>query len=178
MPATIISLLNNKVKQLLTNPQTDFLLAIFSGGTGLFPSLPRQRESRTALPYNAASRASNPFPAPPEPVAPFSAPPEPVALFPLLLNLLKDGRRLFRPILRFLPPFPSFNQFRRSGWDGCRPPTVLLAGPSTTPPAPYRPSRVSGNPESFAGSMLVFGSTVGIPAYAGRTVGAAGREGQ
>ena len=54
------------------------------------------------------------------------------------------------------------------GWSPL--PTVLPAL-STVIPAPYRHSRVSGNPESFAGSMLVFGITVGIPAYAGMTVG-------
>ena len=37
MPATIISLLNNKVKQLLTNPQTDFL-------SGFFAAIPRKTE--------------------------------------------------------------------------------------------------------------------------------------
>ena len=34
MPPMIISLLNNKVKQLLTNPQTDFLRGFFAAGVG------------------------------------------------------------------------------------------------------------------------------------------------
>ena len=34
---------------------------------------------------------------------------------PFILNLLKDGPPPFRPILPFLPPFPSFNKFRMSG---------------------------------------------------------------
>jgi len=34
---------------------------------------------------------------------------------PLILNLLKDGPPLLRAILRFPPPFPSFNKFRMSG---------------------------------------------------------------
>ena len=38
-----------------------------------------------------------------------------------------------------LPPFPSFNKFRMSGWGGGVSATVI--------PAPYRHSRVSGNPD-------------------------------
>ena len=39
----------------------------------------------------------------------------PGVFIPLILNLLKDGHPLFRPLLPFPPPFPSFNKFRMSG---------------------------------------------------------------
>ena len=42
-------------------------------------------------------------------------------------------------------------------------------------PPPYRPSRVSENPAAVGRQRAGLFSTVGIPAYAGRTVGAAGR---
>ena len=54
------------------------------------PSFPRKRESRTVLPYDAAASASNPF--------------------PLILNLLKDGRRLITRISRNLKVLPAILQ--------------------------------------------------------------------
>ena len=51
----------------------------------------------------------------------------------------------------------------------------ITDNPLTVNPIPYRHSRVSGNPRIPAGSILVFGSTVGIPAYAGMTVEGGGK---
>ena len=41
------------------------------------------------------------------------------------------------------------------------------------PSAPYRHSRVSGNPERYCLMMVLSTGNRGIPAYAGMTVGAA-----
>ena len=48
-------------------------------------------------------------------------------LFPLILNLLKDGPPPFRPILRFPPPLPILQQVQdeRMGW--------LRAAPTVIP---------------------------------------------
>ena len=102
---------------------------------------------------------------------------------PLILNWLKDGPPPFRSILRFPPPFPSFNKFRMSGKKfAALQPSFPRKRESRTV-LPYN----AASPASHHGIPACAGMTVKgrddgfmrrrIPAYAGRTVGAAGKYG-